>query len=161
MRKQSDVTPPMLCQYIFSLLFSICCSQSIIRIGIIDDHEHFKGIIPINLPNLTFCGQKGVHLQLEWINRSRSFAKFIHELELEENTKHVYWISTDSLTTKFMTDFCQINQIPLVNFNENNPKLCSLTTFVRSIFLLDKHSFSSYLEHFNVITFFFPIFFKS
>ena len=131
----------MLCQYILSLLFSMGWSQSTIRIGIIDDHEHFKGIIPINLPNLTFCGQKGVHLQLDWINRSRSFSKFVYELELEENNKHFYLISTDSLSTKFMADFCQINQIPLVNFNENNQRLCSLTTFVQSIFFLDEDLF--------------------
>ena len=115
------------------LLLPLVFSQSIIRIGIIDDHHHFKGIVPIHLSNLTFCGQKNLNLRLHWMNASSSSSQLLNDLEWDENTKHFYLTSTDPFSTKLIADFCQSNQIPFLNINEEDQRLCSLTTFVESI----------------------------
>lgn len=121
----------MLSLYILYLFFAIIYCQSTIRIGIIDDNNS-KESIDINLPNITFCNQKGLNLQLYWINTFNSLPNLLNKLELEVNLTNIYLTYTDQYSTKLIENFCQINHIPFFNMksNENNIILCSLISFV-------------------------------
>jgi hypothetical protein len=117
------------------LLFLIICStycQSTIRIGIIDDNENPKGLVNIKIPNVTFCGQRGLNLQLHWINTSDSLPNLINKLESKVNFTNIYLTRTIKFYTKLIEDFCQTYDIPFINMDsyETKTMICSITTFV-------------------------------
>ena len=116
---------------IFLIIYFTYC-QSTIRIGIIDDNENPKGFVNLNVPNLTFCNQKDLNLQLYWINTSNSFSNLLTKLEGEQNSTHIYITHTKHFYSKLIEDFSQIHHIPFINMKsyENKTTLCSLTTFV-------------------------------
>ncbi len=122
----------MLSLHILYLFFSIIYCQSTIRIGIIDDNDNSKEFVNINVPNVTFCGQKGLNLQLYWINTSNSFSNLLNKLEFEQNFTNIYLTRTETFYTKLIQDFCQTNHIPFINMRsyESKTMLCSITTFV-------------------------------
>jgi hypothetical protein len=123
----------MLSLHLISLLiFSTYC-QSIIRVGIIDDNDNPKGLVHINVPNITFCDRQGFNLQLHWINTLNSLPNLLNKLELDdENQTKIYLTYTEQFSTKLIRDFCQKNHIPFFNIksDENKTILCSLTSFV-------------------------------
>jgi hypothetical protein len=107
--------------FIFLIIYLTYC-QSTIRIGIIDDHDNPKGIININLPNLTFCGEKRLNLQLYWINISTSIANLLTKLEFEQNSTNIYLIHANKFYTKLLQDFCRINHKLFINMQSYESK---------------------------------------
>lgn len=133
---------------VLSLIYFTYC-QSIIRIGIIDDNDTPKGIININIPNITFCGEKYLNLQLYWINTSNSLSNLLNTLESEQNFTNIYLSNTINIHTKLIQDFCQVNHIPFINMKSYESKTRinpSPSTFVISLLIFICIVFSS-LDH--------------
>ncbi|CAF4603537.1 unnamed protein product, partial [Rotaria sp. Silwood2] len=108
----------MLSHHIFHLFLSIIYfsnGQSTIRIGIIDNNYDHTDFVNIKVPNVTFCGRKGLNLQLHWLNTLDSLPNLINTLELEQNLTDIYLTRTIKSHTNIVRDFCQINHIPFIN----------------------------------------------
>ncbi|CAF3366348.1 unnamed protein product [Rotaria sp. Silwood1] len=123
----------MLSHHIFYLFLSIINfsnGQSTIRIGIIDDNYDHTDFINIKVPNVTFCGRKGLNLQLHWLNTLDSLPNLINTLEYEQNFTNIYLTRTINFYTNLIRDFCQTNHIPFINMKSYGSKTmtCSTTT---------------------------------
>jgi len=103
--------------YHLLLVFTFTYSQSTIYIGILDDNDYPKGILDIIIPNITFCNNQGLKLQIQWINSSNSLANLIDGLELRKNQTNIYLARTQKFSTKLIQDFCQAYQIPFINMH--------------------------------------------
>jgi hypothetical protein len=118
-------------------------TQPTIHIGIIDDNDYPKGILNIDVPNVTFCGYHNIKLQIYWINASNSLFNLIDELELQENLINIYLARTRSFSTKLIEDFSQTYQIPFISMHSYG----SITTFV--VLFLDFYWFFYFDRSFN------------
>ena len=116
--------------YLVSSLIYFTYCQSIIRIGIIDDNDNHKGIINIKIPNITYCAEKYLNLQLYWINTSNSLSNLLSTLESEQNFTNIYLSNTINIHTKLIQDFCQVNYIPFIDMKSYESKTMINPTFV-------------------------------
>lgn len=112
---------------LLNLIFiSFIYTQSTVYIGIVDDDDDYpKGILNLVLPNITFCNQHYLQLQIQWINSSNSLYNLIDELELHQNQMNIYLTHRMKFSTKLIQDFCQTYHIPFISMHtyENLPTM--------------------------------------
>jgi hypothetical protein len=89
-------------------------SQVLVRLGIIDDHDHQQTSLNIDIPNITFCDQQKIRLQVFWINSSYSPSDLADRLERQDNITHIYLARTAKFSTRFIQDFCQTHRLPFI-----------------------------------------------
>ncbi|CAF0775474.1 unnamed protein product [Rotaria sordida] len=123
--------------YLFLLIIYFSHGQSTIRIRIIDDNYNYTDFVNIKVPNVTFCGRKGLNLQLHWLNTLDSLPNLINILEFEQNLTDIYLTRTVQSHTNLIRDFCQINHIPFINMKSYGSKtmICSTTTTTTTSFI--------------------------
>jgi hypothetical protein len=92
-------------------------TQSTVYIGIVDDNDYPNGILNLVIPNITFCNQHNLRLQIQWINSSSSLSDLIDGLELRKNQMNIYLTRTMKFSTKLIQDFCQTYRIPFISMH--------------------------------------------
>lgn len=118
--------------YVLLTSLSLTHGRTTIRVALFDDIDQTNIPIDIQVPNVTVCNQRDLHLHLYWINSSNSLLDLLDQLESEESLSDVYLARTGQRRTALIEAFCHTHNLPFIDLKSfaSETGLCPLMTYV-------------------------------